>query len=84
FVVNSVPGDDGKSKESIQRTGSFKDSNKNATKDTRNLSQEPQSASSAEDLKVHTSVKDVCCGVSLMESKGVNKESEQTNAASAS
>ncbi len=42
FVVNSVPGDDGKSKESIQRTGSFKDSNKNATKDTRNLSQEPQ------------------------------------------
>lgn len=83
FVVNSVPGDDGKSKESIQRTGSFKDSNKNATKDTRNLSQEPQSASSAEDLKVHTSVKDVCCGVSLMESKGVNKESEQTNAASA-
>ncbi|KAF0905110.1 hypothetical protein E2562_000910 [Oryza meyeriana var. granulata] len=83
-AVNYLSGADGKSKESIQRTESSKDSNKNATKkDTRNLSQELQSTSSAEDSKVQTFVKVVCDGVSLMEAKGVNKESELTNAASA-
>ncbi|KAG8080160.1 hypothetical protein GUJ93_ZPchr0007g5409 [Zizania palustris] len=82
-VMNEY-GADGKSKASIQRTESFKDSNKNATrKDTGNLSQQPQSASSAEDLKVQTSLKVVCDGVSVMEAESINKELELTNSASA-
>ncbi|KAL5197516.1 hypothetical protein ABZP36_001028 [Zizania latifolia] len=79
-------GADRKSKEAIERTESFKDSNKNATnstkKDTRNLTQQPQAASSVEDLKVHTSLKVVCDGVCAMEGESVNKELELTNSAS--
>ncbi|KAL5199094.1 hypothetical protein ABZP36_002606 [Zizania latifolia] len=83
-VINEY-GADGKSKESIQRTESFKDSNKNVSrKDTGNLSQQQQSASSAEDLKVQTSLKVVCDGVSVMEAENVNKELELTNSASSS
>ncbi|XP_040381953.1 eukaryotic translation initiation factor 4G isoform X2 [Oryza brachyantha] len=81
-AVNPLSGADGKIKESIPRIESFKDSNKNAVKDTGNLSQEPQSASSAEDLKV-TSLKVVCDGISPMEDKGVNKGLELTNTAEA-
>ncbi|KAG8099698.1 hypothetical protein GUJ93_ZPchr0013g37788 [Zizania palustris] len=79
-------GADRKSKEAIERTESFKDSNRNATistkKDTRNLTQQPQSASPVEDLKVHTSLKVVCGGVCVMEGESVNKELELTNSAS--
>ncbi|XP_062189225.1 eukaryotic translation initiation factor 4G-like isoform X2 [Phragmites australis] len=56
--VSPVSGADGKNKEAIQRAGSFKDSKKNgAKKDTRNSSQQQQSALSTVDLKVQTSVK---------------------------
>uniref|UniRef100_A0A0D9X088 Eukaryotic translation initiation factor 4G n=1 Tax=Leersia perrieri TaxID=77586 RepID=A0A0D9X088_9ORYZ len=81
-IVNSLSGADGKGKESILKTDSFKDSNNGATKKDRKLSEEPQSASSS-GLKVQTSVKVVCDGASLMEAEGINKESELTNAASA-
>ncbi|XP_062187059.1 eukaryotic translation initiation factor 4G-like [Phragmites australis] len=78
-VANSVSpmsGTEGKNKETIQRTESFKDNRKNATKkDARNLSQQPQPASSAEDFKVQTSVKVGGDGGDHLEAKNTSSSS---------
>ncbi|CAN6168405.1 unnamed protein product [Urochloa humidicola] len=74
-TVNSalpVSGADGKSKESIQRTGSFKDNKKIAIKkDVRNSSEPQHSALSAEDSSGDR-----------QETKNLNKELDLTNSSS--
>ncbi|KAK3125346.1 hypothetical protein QOZ80_7BG0603660 [Eleusine coracana subsp. coracana] len=80
--VSSVPTADGKNKEAIQRTGSFKDSKKNATKkESKNLSQQTKAFQTVEDLKVQTSVKDGGDGGGHLEAKN-SKELDSTSSSS--
>ncbi|TVU38451.1 hypothetical protein EJB05_11822, partial [Eragrostis curvula] len=92
-VANSVlpvSAADGKSKDTFQRSGSFKDNKKNASrKDAKNSSQQPKAcyflqnsvAPIAEDIKVQTSVKDGGDAGDHLEAKNSNKELDLTTGA---
>ncbi|KAL6656755.1 hypothetical protein ACP70R_004535 [Stipagrostis hirtigluma subsp. patula] len=83
--VPSLSGADGKNKDAIQKAGSFKDNKKDAVKkDARNSSQQPQSASSAEESKMQTSVKVGGDGSSQPEAKNPDKELNVTSSSSGS
>ncbi|ONM24278.1 Eukaryotic translation initiation factor 4G [Zea mays] len=78
--VSPVTGADGKSKEPIQRSGSFKDSKKNVTKkDVRNSYEPPNPTSFVEDKVQTVKVGDG----DLQETKKLNNELDLTNSSSA-